>query len=49
MGSFDIGVGQLAVLPSHLQAGVPQHSLEAKDITTIAQELYGCCMTQGMR
>ena len=48
MGSFDINIGQLTVPPGHFQAGMPQHLLQAKDITAVAQEFYCRCMAESM-
>lgn len=46
---FYIRIGELAVVPRHLQAGVPQQPLQAEGIGAISQEVDGCCMSQRMR
>ena len=44
MSMLDIDIGELTVPSGHLQAGVSQHPLQAKDITTISQESHGSGM-----
>jgi len=48
MRTLDINSGKLTVPSGHLQTGMSQHPLQAKDIAAVPQEFHGCRMAQRM-
>jgi hypothetical protein len=49
MGSIQIGLNKGCILLNHLQAGMPQGCLEGDQVTAIAEEISGKCITEAMR
>lgn len=49
MGGFDIYLGNFQIALDHVEGGVSEHLFKGEDISAIAKELDGKCVTKTVR